>query len=58
LAHRLAVGVSSMKEMGFAQLSVSDFLRNQIAREAARRLDDHCPRTIALDPFKQAPIIS
>jgi hypothetical protein len=37
---------------------VSDFLRNQIASEAARRLDDHCPRTIALDPFKQAPIIS
>jgi hypothetical protein len=42
----------------FAQVTLHHSLRNQIASEAARRLDDHCPRTIALDPFKQAPIIS
>src|SRR5262249_28315582 len=39
-------------DASFTQLGVTDFLHHQIASEAARRLDDDRPRTVALDPFE------
>jgi hypothetical protein len=39
-------------DASFAQLGVTNFLHHEITSEAARRLDNDPPHTVALDPLK------